>query len=168
MRHVASTAAALAVVVLLTACGSSGGTAGTLSSPAVSFSAVSFSAACRARYEAWRHGPARSAVNELIAQVHAAEAASSAADVQRIRAALKRAALAAANNAANRIPRCADPHGYWPAILSRVRSAEANTSGTSGLTAVILAILPLKDVPGLLVKLGHELRQTVHVASPFG
>ena len=163
MRHPATAAAVLAAVVLLTACGSSGSTTGTPSS-----SAASFSAACRARYEAWKHGPARAAVNELIAQVHAVEVASTAADVQRIQAALKRAGMAAANSAVNQIPRCADPHGYWPAILARIRSAEANARGASGLAAVILAILPLKDVPGLLVKLANELRQTVHVGTPFG
>ncbi len=38
------------------------------------------------------------------------------------------------------MPRCADPHGYWPAILTRIRSAADNAGTGSGLGALLLAM----------------------------
>jgi hypothetical protein len=65
------------------------------------------------------------------------------------------------------MPHCADPHGYWPALLTRIQSAEDAGSG-SGLGAILLAVAPLKRIPAIERKLGAELKQTVGEKTPFG
>jgi hypothetical protein len=65
------------------------------------------------------------------------------------------------------MPRCADPHRYWPAILTRIRSAGDNASSANGLSVVLLAVAPLKEIPGLLRKLTAEVKQTAHSGTPF-
>jgi hypothetical protein len=163
MRHLIAAAAA-ALALALAACTSSTTTA--TGGPATA-AASAPRAACHAQYEAWKHGPARAAGKALVTQLRAVQAAASAQDIPRLRAALKRVGSAAAASASHPMPLCADPHGYWPAILTRLRSAADNAGSAQGLSAVLLAILPLREVPALESKLSAELKQTTGVSSPL-
>ena len=102
-----------------------------------------------------------------MAQLNAVQAAGKALDIARMDAALKHIGKGAAALAAYPIPRCADPHGYYGRILTRIQAAADNASTSSGLSGVILAIAPLKEVPALEQKLTAELRQTAGVTSPL-
>jgi hypothetical protein len=57
--------------------------------------------------------------------------------------------------------RCADPHGYFAQILARVTAAGDNAASASGLSALLLAAVPLQGVPTLEKKLTAELNRTV-------
>jgi len=58
------------------------------------------------------------------------------------------------------MPACADPHGYWKQILTRIKAPGDDAGAASGLTGLLLAEAPLKTVPGLEKKLGAELKRT--------
>jgi hypothetical protein len=106
--------------------------------------------------------------NELVKQLHAIQAAAKVADIPRTVTALKDAGRGAAALEAYPIPRCADPHGYWQQVLTLIRSAADNAQTGSGLGALLLALVPLKQIPPLEIKLGAELKQTAGVSKPFG
>jgi hypothetical protein len=163
MRHLTTIAAAVAAGLALAACGSPGDGASIAAGPAASASPAS----CHALYEAWKHGPADVAGKALVAQFRAVAAAGKAADIPHLVTALKRAGTGAADLERHPMPHCADPRGYWPAILTRIRSAADNAGSGSGLGGLLLAMVPLKQVPGLLGKLAAELRRTVHLGTPL-
>jgi hypothetical protein len=150
-------ALAPAAALALAACGSSGNGSPSAAPPA----------SCHQQYETWKAGPARDAAKSLVAQLHAIQAAGTASDIPRLTAALKAAGRAAASAASYPMPHCADPHGYWEAILTRIRAAGDNAGSASGLGGLLLAMVPLKEVPAIEHKLGAELEQTVHVKTPF-
>jgi hypothetical protein len=112
--------------------------------------------------------PAKPAAEKLLTQFRAVTAAGTAEDLSRMDAALKNAGKAAAALQAYPIPDCADPHGYWAAILARFRSAAADASTGSGLGGLLLVLVPLRQVPGLLRSLAAELRQTVGASTALG
>ena len=58
------------------------------------------------------------------------------------------------------MPACADPRGYWNAVLARIHAAGDNAASASGLSALILAEAPLQAVPGLQAQLKAELKRT--------
>lgn len=167
MRPLITTAGAVVAITLLAACAASATTTTDSTAGPGTTAASAPAASCRSLYEAWKHGPAQTAGKALVAQLRAVSAAGTAADIPRLQAALKHAGNAAARTASQPMPHCADPHGYWPAILTRIRSAADNAGSGSGLGALMLAIVPLKEVPALESKLGAELRQTVHVGTPL-
>jgi hypothetical protein len=163
MRHLTAIAASAAAVALLASCGSGAGSVGPGSTPGTAASPAS----CHAQYKAWEHGPAKAAAKGLVAQLRGVVAAASAQDIVRLDAALRHIGKGAVATAAYPMPRCADPHGYWGQILTRLRSAADNASTSSGLGGLILAMAPLKEVPALEQKLSAELHQTVSVTSPL-
>jgi hypothetical protein len=160
-RQAATRLAALAAGAALTlaACGGGGSSNGTPSAAAP--------ASCHQQYETWKTGPALAAAKPLIAQLHAIQAASTAADIPHLTAALKRASRAAASAASYPMPHCADPHGYWEAILTRIQAGGDNAGSASGLSGLLLAMVPLKEIPALEAKLSTELQQTAHVGTPI-
>jgi hypothetical protein len=164
LRAVTAVLAAIATSATLAACGSQSSTAGTAAAGTTPAPGQS----CHAQYEAWKNGPARKAALGLVAQVRGIKAAANAEDFVRLDAALKRAGRAANTALAYPMPKCADPHGYWEAFLTRIRSAADNASTGTGLGALLLAIGPLKEVPGLLNKLDAELKRTVQGKTPLG
>jgi hypothetical protein len=115
MRHLITTAAA-AAVALLAGCGTSS-TTGTGNSQATSATSAP-AAPCHAQFEAWKRGSPRTAAEAMVVQLRGVQATGSAADIPRLLAAIKRAGHAAAATAAYPVPRCADPHGYYAAILT--------------------------------------------------
>jgi hypothetical protein len=58
------------------------------------------------------------------------------------------------------IPACADPKGYWAALLMHVNAAAGNANSPSGSASVTLS---LKGVPEIEHKLDAELKITTGV-----
>jgi hypothetical protein len=151
-------AAAVAAVVLsfaLVACGSS------TAPPAATAAAGSTPLSCRAQYDAWKNGPARATAKALVAKVRSLEAADKVGDIPSLVATLKAAGRGAQALEAYPMPRCADPKGYWHQFLVRLRAGADNASTGTGFGALLLAMGPLKPVPGIMRKLTAELKQNV-------
>jgi hypothetical protein len=143
---------ALAAGLTLTACGSGGGSAASApSSPSAQ------ARSCLQQYRSWNAGPSHAAGENLVAALNGLEAVTVTSDAGGTGAALKRAATAAATLGRYPIPGCADPKGYWHAVLVRIQAA-AKANGQATLAAAKAA---LKDMPALDLKLADELKQTV-------
>jgi hypothetical protein len=147
-RKVVLAGGALAAGLTLAACGSGGS------------SAAPPPPSCLQQYRSWDGGPSHAAGENLVAALNAVEAASSAADVATTSAALQRAGTAAGTLARYPIPRCADPQGYWRAVLVRVQAA-AHSGAPGGPGTLAAAAGALKEMPALDRKLAAELRRTV-------
>ncbi len=158
MRHkIIITAAVLAAAAGLTsACGTAAAPAASATRPA----ATPPSPSCKQQYSTWQHGPARAPGKKLVAALNAVQSAATSEDFPVTLAALKTAGIAAADLGRYPMPACADPHGYWNAMLARIRAAGDNAGAASGLSGLLLAEAPLKDVPGLQAKLDAELKRT--------
>jgi hypothetical protein len=147
-------AAAGAAVAGLTACTSSAPSATPASRPAATSSqAASHSAApvnCRQQYNAWKQGQGQG----LVAALTAVGSAAQTGDVQLLTAELKRTKPALARAARYPMPVCADPKGYWPALLMHVNAATASVGSSATLTAA------MKGVPTLTRGLNAELKRT--------
>jgi hypothetical protein len=162
--------AALTAGLALTACGSAGGSAapaGPSKSPTASASAAAgpvasaASPGCLLQYRLWASGPAHAAGDNLTAAVNGLAAASAASDVTTTAAALKRAGTAARALEHYPIPSCADPKGYWHAVLQQIEGA-ANSAGTAqGQGALTIAQGVMKQMPQLERKLASELQVTI-------
>jgi len=147
-RKVLLAGAALAAALTLAACGSGGG------------SAASPPRSCLQQYRSWNAGPAHAAGENLVAALNGVEAANAALKNSPTNAALKRAGVAAAALGRYPIPKCADPKGYWRAVLVQVQTAARNAS-TPGQGALVAAAVVLHNMPALDLKLANELKQTV-------
>jgi hypothetical protein len=118
------------------------------------------SPSCAQQYAAWKRGGALAPGKRLAAALQAAQSASASEDIPATLAALKTAGSAAAGLGRYPMPACADPGGYWSAILARIRAAGDNAGTASGLAALLLAEAPLQAVPGLQAELAAELQRT--------
>jgi hypothetical protein len=138
------------------------------SAPAAATAAATRPAAaapsCKQQYSAWKYGPARTPGKKLVNALNAVQSASTSEDVPVLLASLKTAGAAAVAAARYPMPACADPHGYWGAMLARIRAAGDNAGSASGLGGLILAEAPLKDVPGIEAKLTAELKKTAQLS----
>jgi hypothetical protein len=74
------------------------------------------------------------------------------ADIQALTAGLKRARPALTRVSRSRLPACADPKGYWTAVMMHVNAAAASTGSAATVTAAI------KGVPTLVRELNAELK----------
>ena len=160
-RSVIVASAALAAGLTLMACGSGVGSA----APAGSGGGVAASAppspSCMQQYRVWSSGPAQEAGENLTAALNILQAASSASDIGATSAALKHAGVAARTLAQSPIPACADPGGYWRAVLVGIQDAADNAGTSQGQEALTAAGVALKRMPVLERKLAAELRRTV-------
>jgi hypothetical protein len=158
-RSVIVASAALAAGLTLMACGSGGGSA----APAGSGEGLAASAppSCMQQYRVWSSGPAHAAGENLTAALNILQAASSASDIGATSAALKRAGVAARSLAQSPIPACADPGGYWRAVLVGIQDAADNAGTSQGQEALTAAGVALKRMPVRERKLAAELRRTV-------
>jgi hypothetical protein len=157
MKRIAFLAAGV-VVAGLTACTSSAPSAAPVSGPNATSSSAgasslaatssSVSANCRQQYNAWKNGRGEG----LVAAVSAAGSTAQAGDIQALRAVLKNTRPALTRAARYPMPTCADPKGYWPALLMHVNAAAASTASTATLTAA------MKGVPTLVRELNAELQ----------
>jgi hypothetical protein len=73
---------------------------------------------------------------------------------RRLTGALKQARPAVAKAAQHPIPACADPRGYWDALLMHVNAAVTGEGPASSVRAA------LQDVPKIHQQLVAEVRQT--------
>jgi len=147
-RTILLAGAALTAALTLTACGSGGS------------SAASPPRSCLQQYRSWNAGPAHAAGENLVAALNGVEAANTALKNSTTNAALKRAGAAATVLARYPIPNCADPKGYWRAVLVQIQAAAHNARG-SGQGALVAAAVVLHNMPALDLKLASELKQTV-------
>jgi len=147
-RTILLAGAALTAALTLTACGSGGS------------SAASPPRSCLQQYRSWNAGPAHAAGENLVAALNGVEAANAALKNSTTNAALKRAGAAATALARYPIPNCADPKGYWRAVLVQIQAAAHNARG-SGQGALVAAAVVLHNMPALDLKLASELKQTV-------
>ena len=105
---------------------------------------------CSQQYSTWKHGQGKG----LIAALSAVSSASTAGDAQVLTAALHQAKPAVARAAQHPVPACADPRGYWEALLMHVNAAVASKGSASSVRAA------LKDVPKIQHQLTTELKHT--------
>jgi hypothetical protein len=140
-----------AVGVVLTACSqavtpSAAPAAAPTRSVSVTYSPGSVN--CRQRYVAWKRGPARA----VVAALSTIDSANTAKDAPALTAALKRVRPAIVKSASHPIPSCADPKGYWTALLMHVNEAASSAGSASAMLAA------MKDVPEIERKLRGELK----------
>ncbi|HUK72000.1 MAG TPA: hypothetical protein VLW50_25070 [Streptosporangiaceae bacterium] len=149
-------AAAAGAIVALAACSNSAATsAGPSRNATGTTSAAGRPAAlvsCPRQYDAWRRGPAK----KLVAALQTLDTAGATGDSAVPTTALKKAAPTIASAARYPIPACADPKGYWTALLMHVNAAAGSAASPSGRASVTLA---LKGVPKLEEELSAELKR---------
>ena len=146
-------AAASAAAVLLAACSQAHPTSAIPARHATAtHSAVLVN--CPLKYNAWKHGPAK----KLVIALKTVGSASTAEDTPALTAALKKVGPAVLSAERYPIPACADPKGYWTALLMHVNAAAGNAGSGSESASITLA---LKAVPEIEHKLTAELKHTV-------
>lgn len=160
-RRVILASAALVAGLTLMACGSGGGSAAPAGSGGGLAASAAPSPSCLQQYRLWSSGPAHAAGENLTAALNILQAASSASDISATSAALKRAGVAARTLAQSPIPACADPRGYWRAVLVGIQDAADNAGTSQGQETLTAAEVALQRMPTLERKLATELRRTV-------
>jgi hypothetical protein len=157
MKRIALAAASAAAAIAgLTACTSSAAptAAGSSASSTSAGSAASSptpthtvsAADCKQSYDAWKQGPGSGVVATLTA-------VGSATTTSALKTELKKTGPTLAKAARYPLPACADPKGYWLAVLMHVNAAAASTGSPTSLTAA------MKDLPQLIRELTAELNQ---------
>lgn len=151
--------AGCAAIAGLTACthtaapsaaGSSGtaGSSGAVARPSPTSTHTVSAAACKQQYDAWKQGPGEGVVSSLTAIDSAA-----ATGTSELKAELKKSMPVLARAARYPVPSCADPNGYWIAVMMHMNAAAASTGSASTLTVA------MKGVPSITHKLVAELKQ---------
>ena len=141
-------AAAGAAVIGLTACTHARGTGRGARKPSHAGSAM-VPVSCSQQYRTWVHGEGKS----LMDAFDAVTSATTAGQAHVLTGALKQARPAVAKATRHPIPACADPRGYWSALLMHVNAAVAGTARSNVRAA-------LQDVPKIHHQLVAELKQT--------
>ena len=152
--------AVLAAGLTSTACASAGGAVASAGSGGGSL-APAPSPSCLQQYHVWGSGPEHAAGENLTAALNRLQAASSSSDIPATSAALKRAGMAARTLEHYPIPTCADPKGYWHAVLLRIEAAAGHAGTSKRRAAPALAAEVLRQLPVLERKLATELKGTV-------
>ena len=162
--------AAFTAGLALTACGSGGSSAApagpskSATAPARASAGPVASAAspgCLLQYRLWASGPEHAAGDNLTAALNGLAAASAASDVATASAALKRAGTAARALEHYPIPSCADPKGYWHAVLQQIEGAANGAGASNGQKTLTIAQGVMKQMPVLERKLAAELQVTI-------
>lgn len=110
---------------------------------------------CPREYDTWKQGPA----GKLTGTLDSVTEANVAGNMAALAAALKKAGPAVTAAARYPMPACADPKGYWIALMMHVNAA-ASLHAAPGSASVRLA---LKGVGKLEHELSAELKTTVGV-----
>lgn len=145
MKRVAFVAAGAAVLGL-TACthdAAPGATPASRGTPA-----VAAPVSCSQQYRMWAHGEGKA----LMDAFDAVTSATKSGHAHVLAGALRHARPAVAKATRHPIPACADPRGYWSALLMHVNAAVAGT-GRAGVRAA------LQDVPKIHHQLVAEVRE---------
>jgi hypothetical protein len=111
---------------------------------------------CPKEYEAWTRGPAK----DLLTALTAVDSANAAGDTSALVVALKQATPAVGKAAHSPMPACADPKGYWTALLMHVNAAAS--TGASGARPASVTVA-MKGVPKIERELRTELKTTTGV-----
>lgn len=153
--------AAVGAVAILAACSQTSRTSATQTSPAKQTSPANVTRPpalvnCPQLYDNWKNGAAK----KTIAAVNAVASAISANDISAEIAAVKKAAPAVDTAASHPIPACADPKGYWDALLLHVNAAVGSVKSATGRASIMVA---LKGVPQLEHELSAEVKRTAQV-----
>jgi hypothetical protein len=164
MKVRAGPATVLAAVAVLAGCGttvtpSAGGTS-------AASSHTSAPPTCHQQYETWKVRPVLLAAKKnLAADQKALSAAVSSSDVLKMGEVFRALGKVGTVMAANPMPACADPKGYWVAMGDAlVAGADNAKAGGSGLGGLLLAEVPLKTLAGLESKLSAELKADAGVS----
>ena len=160
-RRIGSGYGALAVAAAIALLGVAGCSALSTSTIAGTGAAQPAPLTCKQQYQAWRTGPANAGGRKLDAD--AAAIGSADDDIPAMASDLKAVGADAASMLAYPMPECADPAGYWPQCLNLMKAAGDNAGTASGLAALILAEVPLRQLPGIQTKLSAELKKTADV-----
>lgn len=157
--------APLAALALLApaGCGTAAPSSAPPAAPARSASSAAVTAeSCRQQYETWKHRSASAALARVKAADRQLIAAGNSDDLPAMTSGLARIGRAARVLRAHPVPRCADPHGYYARFTALLIAAGDNARSSGGsLGGLILAEVPLKQVPGVEKKLNAELNRTV-------
>jgi hypothetical protein len=155
VKRIILAAAGAAAAAGLTACGGHAAPAAAPASHKAAGSAshkavVRVPVSCGEQYHAWTHGHGKG----LVARVDAVGSAATAGNAHVLRAALSRVRPAVSSAARHPMPGCADPRGYWYALLMHVNAAAAKGSSASSMRAA------MHGVPQIQHQLTTELKQT--------
>jgi hypothetical protein len=155
----------VSTAALLTACGT--GSGGQPSHPATTpgssppASTVAGAAtACAQQYRAWQDGPAHSAIIKFEAAQEVLDKESSSGHPALIAAALNILGQQAAALAGFPVPSCADPRGYFAALLSQIVTVSGEVGPDATLTDLQQAITQLGSVFSLESDFTAEVKQT--------
>jgi hypothetical protein len=154
MKLLAASAAAVGALIVFAACSQTPST--TTGTRHVTDTRRAVLVNCPKEYAAWKQGPAR----KLVGAVNAVDSANSAGDIRALEAALRQAGLAVNHAGRYPMPACADPKGFWTALLMHVNAAASTKSSGSGTASITLA---LKGVPTIERELSGELKNTAGV-----
>ena len=105
---------------------------------------------CSQQYRTWTRGEGKG----LMAALETVTSAATADDRQALHRALKHAKPAVARAAQHPIPACADPRGYWSALLMHVNAAVAGRDSASSVRAA------MEGVPKIHHRLLTEVKKT--------
>ena len=151
---------------VLTACGTGSGgqpshpaAAAASSSPPAS-TVAGTTAACAQQYHAWQNGPAHSAIIKFEAAQQVLAKDSSSGQPSLIAAALNVLGRQAAALARFPVPPCADPHGYFATLLSRVVTVTGEVGPDATFADLRQAISQLGSVFSLESDFTAEVKQT--------
>lgn len=150
---------------VLTACGA--GSGGQPSHPATTpgssppTSAVAgTTAACAQQYHAWQNGPAHLTIIKFEAAQEVLDKESSSGQVTLIAAALNILGQRAAALASFPVPSCADPQGFFAALLNQIVTVTGEVGPDATLTDLQQAINQLSSVFSLESDFTAEVKQT--------
>ena len=151
---------------VLTACGTSPGgqpshpatTAASSSPPAGTVAGTT--AACAQQYHAWQNGPAHPAIIKFEAAQKVLAEDSSSGKPALIAGALNVLGQQAAALARFPVPSCADPHGYFATLLSRVVTVSGEAGPGATLADLQQAVTQLGSVFSLESDFTAEVQQT--------
>jgi hypothetical protein len=147
-------ATAAGFCALLTACTSSGTTTPQPSATPTTTAHAAQSIECPQLYRAWKNGPA----GKVVTAVSMVAAATAGGGHQAQTAAVKNAAPEVRAAASLPMPSCADPKGYWDALLLHVNAA-SESLGSAGEAETMKAAL--QEVPQLERELNSELQRSI-------
>lgn len=146
MKRVAFVAAGAAVLGL-TACTHDASPGATPAGRGTS--AVAVPVSCSQQYRTWARGEG----NALMDALEAVSSAAAGGHAHVLTGALRHARPAVDKATLHPIPACADPRGYWSALLMHVNAAVAGNGRASVRAA-------LRDVPKIHHQLVAEVRET--------
>ena len=153
------------MAAVLTACGTGSGgqpshpTTTPGSSPPTS-TAAGTAAACAQQYHAWQNGPAHSTIIKFEAAQIVLDKDSSSGQPTLIAAALNILGQQAAALASFPVPSCADPRGYFAALLGQIVTVTGEVGPDATLTDLQQAINQLSSVFSLESDFTAEVKQT--------